>query len=289
MDEDEQKNERAIKRTTEASTQTVSFRITNAPSTVLSPAAEAFASHWARERNTIKAFQHAYPGTGRKEADEGGRQLLESPSVRSEIIRVINRFRDFRTIELADIEAQLARITFSDVRALVHCDGPLKGTLMAPSSWDADTAAAVIAYSETEDKDGKVTRKVRFADRNAAARTLAEMKGAFARERSKPGVTAQFRIYLGGEDGRRPRVLGGTAEGQDVLTIESVPEDGKQGANGGVLKRSPQSKAGRGSPGGTKRRYQGAIQEAPQQAPQDRTRPALPKPDRPRRLFGDRA
>jgi len=159
----------------------------------ITPAMQAFAEHWAYSRNQIKAYQHAYPGSSVGAAKTHARRLFADGRVQAEIRRVIDRWTDHSSVKLERIEHELSRIAHADVRNLLDADGQVK----SPLEWDADTAAAVASYTETNVK-GVTTRKVRLADKHAALRTLAEMKGAFEKNKAPPGAAAIFNINLGG-------------------------------------------------------------------------------------------
>jgi phage terminase small subunit len=169
----------------------------------LTPAMQAFAEHWAHSRNQIKAYQYAYPGSSASAAKTHARRLFCDGRVQAEIRRVLERWTDHSAVELERIEHELSRIAFADPRSLYDEHGNLK----RPHEWDADTAAAVASYTEMNVK-GVITRKVRLADKHAAARTLAEMKGAFDKHKAPPGIQASFTINLGAG----PIELGGIAQ-----------------------------------------------------------------------------
>lgn len=192
---------------------------------VLTPAAQAFAEHWALHRNQIKAYQHAYPGSGEKAAKTNARHLFADHRVQAEIMRVASRWTDLSAVKLVQLEQQLGRVAFADGRLLYDADGSLK----KPHEWDADTAAAVASYQEEERWEGRgedrtkvITRKVRLRDTHAAARTLAEMKGAFERNKAPPGIQASFTINLGAG----PTALGGPGQSftVDVGGGSAVPK-----------------------------------------------------------------
>jgi hypothetical protein len=160
----------------------------------LTPAMQAFAEHWAYNRNQIKAHQHAYPSASLKSSRAEARRLFADPRIQAEIRRIIDRWTDLSSVKLERIEHQLARVAFADPRLLYDA----AGNLLPPHQWDADTAACVASYSETPTKEG-IVRKVRLRDSHAAARTLAEMKGAFEKNKAPPGIQAMFNINIGGK------------------------------------------------------------------------------------------
>jgi phage terminase small subunit len=155
----------------------------------ITPAMQAFAEHWAYSRNQIKAYRHAYPGSSVSAAKANARRLFADDRVHAEIRRVLERWTDLSSVKLERIEHQLARVAFADPRLLYDASG----NLLPPHQWDADTAAAVASYSETPTKYGTV-RKVRMHDLHAAARTLAEMKGAFEKNKAPPGCRRAFKF-----------------------------------------------------------------------------------------------
>lgn len=174
----------------------------------LTPAMQAFAEHWAYNRNQIKAYQHAYPGSSINLAKNNAGRLFRDRRVQLEIRRVLERASDYSKTTIQQIEHQLSRIAFADARKLYDEHGNLR----KPCDWDADTAAAVAAYSETPTRYGMV-RKVRLHEPHGPARTLAEIKGAFDKHKAPPGVQASFTINLGGG----PQALGGQPQ---TLTID---------------------------------------------------------------------
>jgi phage terminase small subunit len=159
----------------------------------LTPAMQQFAEHWANNRNQIKAYQHAFPGSSVNAAKTHARRLFADGRIQAEILRVIDNWTDKSGTTIAQLEHELARLARSDARRLF---GP-GATLLDPHEWDADTAAAVASYSETPTKYG-IVRKVRLHDKHAAARTLMEAKGAFEKQKAPPGAAAIFNINLGG-------------------------------------------------------------------------------------------
>lgn len=173
----------------------------------ITPAMQAFAEHWAHSRNQIKAYQHAYPGSSVGAAKTHARRLFADGRVQAEIRRVLERWTDHSSVKLERIEHELSRVAFADPRLLYDATD----NLLPPHQWDADAAAAVASYSETPTRYGLV-RKVRMHDKHAALRTLAEMKGAFEKNKAPPGVQASFTIIM---DGKRQE-LGGTTIDMDT-------------------------------------------------------------------------
>ena len=170
--------------------QLVAYRATQP---FLTRAMQQFAEHWALNRNQIKAYQHAFPGSSANAAKTSARHLFADPRIQAEILRVIDGWTDKSGTTIAQLEHELARIAKSDARRLF---GP-GAKLLDPHEWDADTAAAVASYSETPTRYG-IVRKVRLHDKNSAARTLLEAKGAFEKQKAPPGAAAVFNFNLGG-------------------------------------------------------------------------------------------
>ena len=160
----------------------------------ITPAMQAFAEHWAHNRNQIKAYQFAYPRASVATARAEARRLFADPRIQAEIHRVTERYVDHTRATLAHAEQVLSRLALADIRRLFDRNG----NLLSPHQWDADTAAAVASYKETPTKDGMV-RTVRLHDKHAAARTLLEAKGAFEKNKVPPGVQAAFYINIGGK------------------------------------------------------------------------------------------
>uniref|UniRef100_A0A6M3K5T2 Putative terminase n=2 Tax=viral metagenome TaxID=1070528 RepID=A0A6M3K5T2_9ZZZZ len=158
----------------------------------ITPAMHAFAEHWALNRNQVKAFQHAYPGSSANSARLNARRLFADDRVQAEIRRVIEAWSEKSGVTIAQLEHELARLARSDIRRVFDRGFVLRD----PHDWDADTAAAVSSYSETVSRQG-ITRKVRFHDKHAAARTLLEAKGAFEKHKAPPGAAAIFNINMG--------------------------------------------------------------------------------------------
>ncbi len=178
---------------------------------LLTPAAQAFAEHWANNRNQIKAYIHAYPHASVNHARRDASRLFADSRVQAEIRRVIERWTDHSVIKLVELEHELSRLGRSDVRLLFD----ERGNVRPPHEWDADTAAAVSSYQEEERWEGRgedrvkvTTRKVRLAEKHGPLRTLAEMKGAFDRNKAPPGIQASFTINLGAG----PQALGGQGQ-----------------------------------------------------------------------------
>ncbi len=192
----------------------------------LTPAAQAFALHWAQHRNKTAAYKFAYPNCSAASALRSARLIWDDPRVQAEIRRVINSWTAKGVDQLLKIERELGRIAHSDLRRVVDEYGSIK----LPHQWDADAAAAVSSYEVIETRKGRgedqyteVRHKIRLWDKHAAARTLAEMKGAFDRNKAPPGVQASFTINLGG--GQVP--LGAPAQSVTIdmdTTRKSVPK-----------------------------------------------------------------
>jgi len=167
----------------------------------ITPAMHAFAAHWALNRNQIKAYQHAYPGSSANAAKTEARRLFADPRVQAEIRRVVESWSEKSGITIAQLEHELTRLGRSDVRNLFD----EQGNVRPPHEWDADTAAAVASYVEEEHWEGRgedrmlvKTRKVRMAEKHGPLRTLLEAKGAFEKQKAPPGAAAIFNINLGG-------------------------------------------------------------------------------------------
>ncbi|MDP2620999.1 MAG: terminase small subunit [Hyphomicrobiales bacterium] len=193
--------------------------------TLLTPAQQAFAEHWAYHRNQTRAYLHAYPGSSANAAKTHARRLFADGRVQAEILRVAERWTDHSAIRLAELEHELSRIGRSDVRKLFDEHGNVR----PPHEWDADTAAAVSSYQEEEKWEGRgedrvkvITRKVRMAEKHGPLRTLMEAKGAFERNKAPPGIQASFTINLGAG----PQALGGAGQSftVDVGGGSAVPK-----------------------------------------------------------------
>lgn len=161
------------------------------------PAEQAFAEHWAYNRNQIKAYQHAFPGTSFFAAKVNASRLFRTPRVQSEIRRIIERWTDHSTIRINQLEHQASRLAYSDLRALYDEHGDIR----PPHEWDADAAAAVhtLKTETTYDKKGNATvkRTVRMHDKLPALRTLLEIRGAFDKKKAPPGIQASFTFNMG--------------------------------------------------------------------------------------------
>ena len=168
----------------------------------ITPAMQAFAEHWAHSRNQIKAYSHAYPHATLNAARANARHLFADHRIQAEIRRILERWTDHSRVKLERIEHELSRVAFADMRMLFDATSRIKPA----TEWDADTAAAVASYTEVEivkgrgaEKYTEITRRVRFHDKHAAARTLLEAKGAFEKHKAPPGVAAIFNISMGGQ------------------------------------------------------------------------------------------
>lgn len=256
----------------------------------LTPAMQAFAEHWAINRNQTKAYQHAYPTSGEKHAKDNARHLIRDPRVQSEIRRIVERWTDHSVIEISRLERELSRIATSDARALFDKDGDL----LPPHKWDADLAACVssVKTSTTVGKNGDVTthRTVRLWDKHAAARTLLEAKGAFQKNKPPPGVLASFNFtFAGGQApaGMPPGMTVDVGSGSAVLEPHRRP---KTSANRAL--QAPQSR-----PSKVKTRRKGAKSpikpveistvahpDVPRTVSDD-----IPTAPKPKALFGDAA
>ena len=179
-----------------------------ASSPFITRAMQAFAWHWAHHRNQVKAYVFAYPSSTENAARREGGRLFRDPRVQAEIARVLDSWTAESGVTLAQLEQEVACLARSDIRRLFDRGFVLKD----PHDWDPDMSAAVASYKETITKEG-ITRTVRLWDKNAAARTLMDAKGAFDKNKAPPGAAAIFNINLGG---RRVTIEGG-AERQQSL------------------------------------------------------------------------
>lgn len=200
----------------------------------ITPAMHAFAEHWAHNRNQVKAFQHAYPGSSTNSARLNARRLFADDRVQLEIRRVIESWSEKSGITIAQLEHELTRLGRSDVRNLFD----EAGNIRPPHEWDADTAAAVSSYVEEEHWEGRgedrmlvKTRKVRLAEKHGPLRTLLEAKGAFEKQKAPPGAAAIFNINLGGV----PLQLGAPViEGRTITMQATKQKLLKQPASGAI-------------------------------------------------------
>lgn len=190
------------------------------PLEILTPAEYAFAEHWLKTRNQIKAYQHAYPGTGQLKAKKLAPALIRQPRIQREIRRIYERFEQYSALELARIEKEIARIGLADFRRAFH---PVTGLLLAPNEIDPDTAAAVSSYTEVEDtRTKKITRRVRFFDKGQSLRTLLEMRGALQDpNKGKPAEApkAVFHFHIAGQT----RSVTGAVTVTSPETIDAEP------------------------------------------------------------------
>lgn len=153
-----------------------------------------FAVQLFKLRDKTSAYMIAYPATKkRKNAGNEGRKLARHPGVAKYVETLANRITDLSAVTVSDIEHELGRVAFADIRQL--CDA--RGEVLPPHLWPDDAALAVSSYSEHRAPNGTVTRKVRLNDRMVGLRTLAEVKGM---TNPKPDTTqrAHFVIHLGG-------------------------------------------------------------------------------------------
>lgn len=224
----------------------------------ITPAMHAFAAHWALNRNQIKAYQHAYPGSSANAAKTEARRLMADPRVQSEIRRVVESWSEKSGITIAQLEQELTRLARSDIRRVFDPGFVLRD----PHTWDADTAAAVASYKETQGKYG-VTRSVRFHDKNSAARTLLEAKGAFEKHKAPPGAAAIFNINLGGQPmqlGAAPVARGRTLDMDVGKPARAKKSPARQGQRIGKAEKRPNAVLAR--PSAMSKLRQKALQEA---------------------------
>lgn len=127
-------------------------------------------------RNATRAYEAVYAARGERARVDASR-LLTNANVRAEIDRLdAEELRDLG-VTPARVLREIARLGFSDVRALYDCDG----NLTSPHELDDDLAAAVSAVEvvsyvseETGDALLKRTHKIRLWNKAENLKLLAQ-------------------------------------------------------------------------------------------------------------------
>lgn len=167
----------------------------------LTPKQALFVLEYLKDLNATEAAKRA--GFSAKTAYAQGPELLKTPHVAAEIERA-KRERDERTqVKLDQVIRELARVGFSDVRALFNENGTMK----KPHELTGDQAAAIAAIEVDEiGVDGKVvgyTRKVKFWPKNGALELLGKHLGAFVEKHQVEGTIEIVRTIVHKARGER--------------------------------------------------------------------------------------
>lgn len=166
----------------------------------LTPKQAVFVLEYLKDLNATEAAKRA--GFSAKSAHAVGPEMLKIPHVAA-AIEAAKGERDDRTkVTIDRVVAELARVGFSDIRALFNEDGTMK----KPHELSGDQAAAIAAIEVDEIReDGAVighTRKVKFWPKNNALELLGKHLGAWVEKHQVEGTIEIVRTIVHGK-GRR--------------------------------------------------------------------------------------
>lgn len=157
-------------------------------------------SYFANGGNASQAAISA--GYSARSAGTTGAKMLKDPRISAEVGKR-------RTEIIADLELstektlrEVGRLSFSDVRRVMHPNGTIK----LPHELDEDTAAAVASFKVTI--DGGIEYK--FWDKNSALEKAAKVQGIYLKDNAQK--TDGLRDLLGMLGGK---VMGVTADPDD--------------------------------------------------------------------------
>lgn len=136
----------------------------------LNPKRQLFIAAYIVDLNATKAAIAA--GYSAKTAGQIGARLLKNVEISSEIERRLGQSLEKAQLTVERVDKELARLAFSDVRALFDD----KGQLLAPKDLPEDAARAVAAIEVTEEFKGHgevrervgYTKKVKLWDKGSA-------------------------------------------------------------------------------------------------------------------------
>ncbi len=157
----------------------------------LTPKQQAFVEEYLVDLNATQAAIRA--GYSRDTARQIASENLARPDVQ-EAIAEARAARSTRTGVTSDqVVAELARISFSDLRKLFTPDGKL----LPPGEW-GDVAAAAVASMEVEkriegrgdDAETFYVTKLRLWDKNSALEKLARHLGLFEKDNAQIGAAS---------------------------------------------------------------------------------------------------
>ena len=160
----------------------------------LTPKQAAFVLEYLKDLNATEAAKRA--GFSAKTCHVQGSVLLQAPHVAA-AIEAAKQKRDERTqITVDKVVLELARVGFSDIRALFNDNGTLK----KPSEMSADQAAAIAAIEVDEIAvGGKVvghTRKLKFWNKTPALELLGKHLGAWVEKHQVEGTIEIIRTIV---------------------------------------------------------------------------------------------
>lgn len=185
------------------------------PGADLTEAMRNFALAWLKTGVKSEAYRLAYPGTkSGKTAKTEGARLSRDPRILRYVEAIRQKVLDLSSISVSQIEHQVARIAFADMRKAFRDEGG--AVLLDPDQWPDDIALAAQGYEEIPSKYG-THQKLKFPDKNQALRLLAELKGALGKSGDGDGAKADFHFYFGGDKraanaGRKSAIAGGGAD-----------------------------------------------------------------------------
>jgi phage terminase small subunit len=170
----------------------------------LTPKQERFAAEYVKLGNAAEAYRLAYNAKHMKAETVHKRasELLADGEVAGRVAEIRAKAQARTEITIDRVLREVARLAFSDHRALFRENGSLK----APHEIDGDTAATVASVEVFEEFEGRgknrvlvgYTKKMKLWDKNAALEKLMRHLGAFDKDnRQKSNPLADFMREFG--------------------------------------------------------------------------------------------
>lgn len=105
-----------------------------------------FVKEYLRDFNATRAYRDSGYDASPTTAGPAACRLLARPEIQALVQEGVKARLEKATLDADRVDAEIARLAFSDVRGLYNTDGTLK----MPHEWDDATAAAVAAVEVTE-------------------------------------------------------------------------------------------------------------------------------------------
>jgi len=182
-----------------------------------------FAVNLVKGLSESDAYQAAFPDCrSPREAKNRGRKLARVPKVAEFCAAIRDKTLDLSDISVRQLNREIARIGFSDLRKLFDSNGEI----LPPEQWPDDVAAAVSSYKEEVSPNGqRLKREVKMWDKPGALRLIADLKGL---TNAKPDATqrATFTFNFGLPPGARVRgKAGGRVIDHEPPKVAKTPQE----------------------------------------------------------------
>ena len=168
--------------------------------TELTSKQEAFALACCRLPNASDAYREVYqPGkASAKTINEAACRLVKSGKVAARIAEVRAAATDLAILDIERVRTELARVCFSNIRAIFNEDGSVKPV----HELDDDTIAGIELYEVNESLvDGAVvgrTIRIKFWDKNTALGIAARHLGMFEKDNKQRAENIRVVVELVG-------------------------------------------------------------------------------------------